>query len=128
MTPPVASLPDDLRRQIVDHCLSELPNEGCGLLAVNGDRVVKVYPASNEDASPKSYTIPPPEHYDALVDAESHGWELGGVFHSHPTGPAAMSATDLEKALEPGWIYLVVSLDGDYPAITGWRDGVTVEM
>ena len=98
------------------------------MLAMNGDRVVKVYPTGNEDPSPTSYTVPPQEHYDALMDAESNGWRLAGVFHSHPKGPASMSATDLARITEPDWVYVVVGLDGDEADITGWRDGVTVEM
>lgn len=118
MTRPVASLPDDLRSQIIGHCLAEFPNEGCGLLAVSGDVVVKVYPTANQDASPTSYTIPPAQHYDALVDAETQGWEIGGVFHSHPRGSATMSATDLERAIEPGWVYVVVGLGTGEPVLT----------
>ncbi|MGB8360979.1 MAG: M67 family metallopeptidase [Acidimicrobiia bacterium] len=118
MTRPAAHLPDDLRRRIIDHCLSELPNEACGLLAVAEGRVVGVYPTANEDASPKSYTIPPQEHYDALVDAESKGWAIGGVFHSHPKGPAAMSSVDLEKALDPDWVYVVVGLGDEAPEVS----------
>lgn len=102
---------------MIDHCLAELPNEGCGLLAVDGDRVVAVYPTANADQSPTSYTIPPQEHHDALVDAESRGWELGGVFHSHPIGPAEMSSVDREKALEPDWVYVVVGLRGAEPDV-----------
>lgn len=98
------------------------------MLAIEGDRVAKVYPTDNQDASPVSYTVPPQEHYDALVDAESNGWRLGGVFHSHPKGPATMSTTDLDKVTEPDWVYVVVSLNGDEPGITGWRRGVTVEI
>lgn len=118
MTRPVASLPDDIRRQIIEHCIAELPNEGCGLLATDGDTIVKVYATSNQDASPSSYTIPPQEHFDALVDAESQGWAIGGVFHSHPNGPAAMSATDVERALEPEWLYVVVGLRGERPELS----------
>ena len=118
MTRPAASLPDELRRLIVDHCLAELPNEGCGLLAMDGDEVVAVYPTANADASPTSYTIPPQEHYDALVDAESKGWRIGGVFHSHPNGPAEMSSVDLERALDPEWVYVVVGLGGADPKTT----------
>lgn len=118
MTKPVASLPDHIRSQIIEHCLAEMPNEGCGLLAVSDGAVVKVYPTSNQDASPSSYTIPPQEHFDAIVDAESHGWEIGGVFHSHPHGPASMSSTDLERALEPDWVYVVVGLGDREPALT----------
>jgi proteasome lid subunit RPN8/RPN11 len=121
-------LSDENRRQIVDHCRAALPNEGCGMLALDGDRVVKVYPTGNDDSSPTSYTIPPQDHYDALMDAESHGWRLGGVFHSHPRGPATMSATDLARVTDPDWVYVVVNLNGDEPDITGWRDGVTLEI
>jgi proteasome lid subunit RPN8/RPN11 len=103
---------------MIEHCVAALPNEGCGLLAVSDGVVMKVYPTANEDASPTSYTIPPQEHFGALTDAEAHGWEIGGVFHSHPGGPAVMSATDLEKAIEPDWIYVVVGLDNDEPVLT----------
>jgi proteasome lid subunit RPN8/RPN11 len=113
MTRPVVHLRDHLRQEIIDHCLSELPNEGCGLLAMDGDLVMKVYPARNVEPSPTSYTVDPEEHYRALHDAESNGWRLGGVFHSHPNGPAEMSPTDLEKALDPDWVYVVVSLRGE---------------
>ena len=117
MTKPVAHLSDELRQQIIEHCLSELPNEGCGLLAMDGDRVVKVYPTSNADASPSSYTIPPQEHFDALSHAESRGWRIGGVFHSHPQGPAEMSSVDEEKALDPNWVYVVVGLGNGIPEL-----------
>lgn len=102
---------------MVDHCISELPNEACGLLALDEGQVVKIYPTANQDRSPHSYTIPPQEHYDALADAESRGWEIGGVFHSHPDGPAEMSPVDRAKALDPTWVYVVVGLGGDSPVI-----------
>jgi proteasome lid subunit RPN8/RPN11 len=98
------------------------------MLAVDGDRVVEVYPTGNEDESPVSYTIPPQEHFDALTDAESHGWRLGGVFHSHPRGPAGMSATDLIRVADPHWLYVVVSLEGVEPVLTGWSDGEAIAI
>lgn len=98
------------------------------MLAMDGDRVVKVYPTGSDDPSPTSYTIPPQDHFDALTDAESQSWRLGGVFHSHPAGPARMSATDLSKVADPEWVYVVVGLDGEEPVLAGWRDGVTVEV
>jgi [CysO sulfur-carrier protein]-S-L-cysteine hydrolase len=115
-------LPEELKHEILEHCLAALPNEGCGLLALDGDRVMKVYPTGNDDASPSSYTIPPREHFEAVMDAESRGWEISGSFHSHPSGPARMSATDLERALSPGWIYVVVGL-GDFTAMSIWLAG-----
>lgn len=127
MTRPVVHLPEDLRRQIIDHCLAELPDEGCGLFAMEEDRIVAVYPTGNAQASPSSYTVPPDEHFAALSDAESKGWELGGVFHSHPEGTAEMSMVDVMAALEPEWVYLVVGLRSE-PTVRGWVvGGGTVE-
>lgn len=93
------------------------------MLALDGDVVVKVYPTGNDDASPVSYTIPPKEHFAALTDAEGNGWRLGGVFHSHPTGPARMSQTDLAKVSEPDWVYIVVGLSGEEPELGFWQAG-----
>jgi [CysO sulfur-carrier protein]-S-L-cysteine hydrolase len=121
-------LSDEHRRQIIAHCRAALPNEGCGMLAMDGDRVVKVYPTGNEEASPTRYTIPPQEHFDALSDAEANGWRLGGVFHSHPSGPARMSATDLAKATEPDWVHVVVGLNGPEPTLSAWIDGEYVPI
>lgn len=113
-------LPEDLHNQIVDHCLAEVPNEGCGLIAVSDGSVVKVYETANQDASPSGFTVPPQEHYEALRDAESHGWEIGGVFHSHPDGTARPSIVDVKGALDPEWFYLVVGLAGE-PQLRAWR-------
>ena len=98
------------------------------MLAMDVDRVVKVYPTGNDDDSPTSYTIPPQEHFDALMDAESNGWRLGGVFHSHPNGPAQMSSTDLGKVTEPDWVYVVVDLSRDEPGLSAWRSGSVVTI
>ncbi len=121
MTRLVVRLSDAFRSQIIDHCLQALPTEGCGLVASeHDDEVVAVYPTANLGASPTGYTIPPNEHFAALTDAESRGWVLSGVFHSHPTGSAKPSMVDVESALEPEWVYLVVGLLGE-PKIRGWR-------
>lgn len=97
-------------------------------MAMDGDRVMHIYPTGNDDNSPTSYTIPPQQQYEALVDAESRGWELAGVFHSHPTGPATMSETDLARVTDPTWLYVVVSLAGSEPVLVGWREGREVAI
>jgi proteasome lid subunit RPN8/RPN11 len=113
---------------MVEHCVDGLPNEACGMLALDRDRIVKVYPTHNADASPVSYTVPPQEHFDALSDAEANGWWLGGVFHSHPNGPARMSETDLARVSDRKWVYLVITLTGKEPELTAWRDGGDLEI
>lgn len=112
-------LPETFRQRIIDHCRAALPDEGCGLFAVDDGNVVEVYETSNSDSSPTGYTVPPEEHLAALEDAESRGWEIGGVFHSHPTGSARPSMIDVRSALERRWVYLVVGLRGR-PEVRGW--------
>lgn len=123
------TVPKDLKEQIIDHCLAAAPNEGCGLIAIDECMVTRIYPTSNAEASPTAYTVPPQEHFAALSDAESHGWSIGGVFHSHPNGPARPSPVDVMSALDPEWIYLVVGLRGS-PEIRAWRirDGEISEL
>ena len=119
MTRPAVRLPEEHRRQIVQHCVAAKPNEGCGLFAVHGDEIVRIYPTKNLDHSPVSFTVPPEAHMAALRDAESNGWALGGSFHSHPRGPAIPSSVDVDRALDPEWIYLVIGLDGE-PELRAW--------
>ncbi|HWL49640.1 MAG TPA: M67 family metallopeptidase [Acidimicrobiia bacterium] len=102
--------PDQIRWAILAHAQSCLPNECCGLLAMDREGLVRfAYPLSNTDPSPVSYTIDPDEHFQAMRHAESMGWEIGGVFHSHPDGTAMPSMIDVQSALEPEWLYLVAA-------------------
>jgi proteasome lid subunit RPN8/RPN11 len=104
------AIPDQARQAIFAHAANWAPDECCGLVAMDdGGRVVFVYPLTNADPSPVSYTVDPDEHFSALRHAESRGWEIAGVFHSHPRGPAAPSMVDVQAALDPDWVYLVVA-------------------
>lgn len=120
-------LTEEHRRQMIDHCVESLPFEGCGLLAVSEDEILAVYPTANADHSPVAYTVPPGEHYEAVMDAESRGWEINGVFHSHPQGPPVLSLTDLEELVHPSWLYVVIGL-ADRPTLRAWRHGHEVEL
>jgi proteasome lid subunit RPN8/RPN11 len=123
-------LPGSAREAMVAHARSEAPNEACGLLAADEeDAVTMVYCLTNLDASPVAYSLDPEEHYWALRHAEGRGWRLAGVYHSHPRGPASPSATDVARALEPEWVYVIITLD-DEPSVRGYRisgGGVLVE-
>jgi proteasome lid subunit RPN8/RPN11 len=79
------------------------------LAADDEGRLTFAYPLTNADPSPVSYTIDPDEHFQALRHAESRGWEIAGVFHSHPGGPATPSMIDVQLALEPDWLYLIAA-------------------
>ena len=112
-----------LRETIISHLASELPNEGCGLLAVapdQGDRAVHYFPGSNIDASPTRFTMDGKEVIDALREMERQGWRLGAIVHSHPRNPAAPSRTDLNEALYPAALMVICSFEGAEPALRAW--------
>lgn len=106
-------IPRDLRDRMVAHCLDGYPLEACGLLAgAPGDdsEVRACYPTANAAASARVYTVEPAQMLAADRDAEAHGWELIGVWHSHTHTEAWPSPTDVTQAPDPAWHYAIVSL------------------
>ncbi len=124
-------LPVDIRMAMIAHARFSFPEEGCGLLAADGDgRLRMAYCLSNAERSGVTFTLDPDEHYRALEHAERNGWRLAGVFHSHTRSEAYPSLTDVAQALDPGWLYVLVGLlDVDHPEVRGFwiRDGVVRE-
>lgn len=87
------------------------------------------YPLTNAAPSPIGFTIEPREQYGAWRHAESRGWEIGGVFHSHPEGGAELSAVDLSQPHDPAWFHVVVGFGG-VTRMRVWRivDGAVLEL
>lgn len=116
---------------MIAHARACAPLECCGLLAADGDgALVMAYCLENADASPVAYTVAPADHFGALRHAERMGWELAGAFHSHPRSAAYPSPTDVARAPEPDWLYVVIGLvDAERPEVKGFwiRDGEVVE-
>ena len=121
----------DVRRQMVDHCLAALPEEGCGLLGGTQDpaEVTLCYPTRNVEASARLYTVDPLQHLRADRDAELRGLEVIGVFHSHTHTEAYPSATDIAQAPDSSWHYVLVSLKYADPVVRSFRivDGTVEE-
>lgn len=85
-------------QEMLDHVERQLPLEACGLLAGTQDRVTDVILVQNNAQSPVRFVMDPYEQLTAFDWMESNGLELLGIFHSHPTGPATASATDIAEA------------------------------
>lgn len=68
------------------------------------------YPMTNVTPSPVTFTIDPEEHFQANRHAEGNGWEIRGVYHSHPRGPARPSMVDVRSAPAADWLYLLTDL------------------
>ena len=108
------------------------PEEACGLLAFDRPDVLRfVYSLTNADRSAHRFTIDPSDQFGALNHAERQGWEIAGVFHSHPLGDSQPSITDLAAEVPDWWVHLIVGLSNpDSPQIKAfvYRSGEAVEL
>jgi proteasome lid subunit RPN8/RPN11 len=108
--------------EIVAHAREDAPNECCGIVATKDGETVKVFRATNAEASPVRYSLDPREQYEITMELEKQGWELGGIYHSHTRSPAYPSQTDLNLAFYPDALYLIVSVqDLDAPDLRAFR-------
>jgi [CysO sulfur-carrier protein]-S-L-cysteine hydrolase len=112
-----------IRTAMLVHADNCHPEESCGLLAGEPDGDIRMaYPLTNVLESSTNYTIDPREHLKAIRHAEAQGWDITGVFHSHPHTQAYPSPTDVRLAADPGWLYVIVGMeDRDQPVIRGFR-------
>lgn len=117
------AIPSQISEAMLAHAYSCHPEESCGLMASDAEgRLRMAYPLTNSLHSDTNYTIDPTEHFRALRHAEGCGWEITGVFHSHPHSRAFPSPTDIRLAAEPDWLYVLIGMeDYDAPVIRGFR-------
>jgi proteasome lid subunit RPN8/RPN11 len=108
-------LPGPLRQQMLEHALTRLPEEACGLLGGRREDLnspftaAAVLPIENELHSPVRFRMAPAEQLKAFYWLEENGLELTAIFHSHPQGPDHPSATDLAEFAYPGVLMLILS-------------------
>jgi proteasome lid subunit RPN8/RPN11 len=116
-------LTPDVHRAMIAHAVACLPEEACGLFAgpPGGADVTVFYPVTNVAASSKVYTVDPRGHLRADRDAEDRGLEVCGVMHSHTHTDAYPSPTDVARAPDPAWHYVIVSLRQVDPVLRSFR-------
>lgn len=95
---------------MVTHLLAVYPEEGCGILGLQGNRYCHHYPIENVLHSPVAYLMDPKQQVEALLAVDSDHEETAIFYHSHPHSPAFPSESDLQQATYPEAIYLIVSL------------------
>jgi proteasome lid subunit RPN8/RPN11 len=98
------------RDAVVAHCVRAQPFEGCALLLGENDIVREVVPARNAAQSAKLYEVDSRDLLATSREADSRGWEILGVVHSHTHSDAYPSPTDVNQAPDPAWHYVIVSL------------------
>ena len=109
--------------EMVAHCLVGLPDEACGLLVgpYGGDEATHLFATANAAASAMVYEIDPKEMLKVDREAQALGADIMGVFHSHTHTDAYPSPTDVRQAVDPMWIYVIVSLRDEAPVLRAFR-------
>ena len=105
------------------HVQACAPLEACGLLVGKNNAVEKVFPIENEAKSRVRFRMNPKEQLQVFDWIESNGLELIGIFHSHPTRPETVSATDIEEAAYPAVQIVWSRTNGGWAARGFWIDG-----
>ncbi len=106
------NLPLLLRRQMLRHVRSVLPEEGCGFVAGDHMNAVAVLPVTNRLHSRVRFVMEPVEQLNAMQWIDENGLEILAIYHSHPSGPATPSATDLAEHFYPEAYSIICSLSG----------------
>lgn len=113
-------------RKMVEHALSELPNEACGLIAgklESGDKLIeKVYLLTNIDKSNEHFSLDPKEQLAAIKDMRALGFVPLGNWHSHPESPSRPSEEDKRLAYDKNASYMILSLmDRENPVLNSFH-------
>lgn len=111
----------ELYQRMIAHLRTELPREGCGLVACDAGGAVKLYPGTNTESSETRYNMDLGEVVIALDEIERCEWYLGAIYHSHPRSPAHPSATDLSYAFYPEALMVIASFEIDPPDVRAFR-------
>ena len=112
----MAELEGVFYKEIVEQALREFPNECCGVIAAEGGVPVKVFPATNIDASAATYRIDAKDQLRIEGEIEDRGWDTWGFYHSHTHSEAYPSETDRKHskrvvAFYPDVRFLILSVE-----------------
>jgi proteasome lid subunit RPN8/RPN11 len=116
----------DMVDEMAAHAREDAPNECCGMIGGHGGEAVTLYRATNAEASPLRYSLDAQDQFRIMRQMEDAGEELVAIYHSHTASAAFPSQTDVNLALYPDAVYVIVSLENpDDPEVRGFwiRDG-----
>jgi len=116
-------IPRAILDDMIAHAREGKPEEICGILSGQGNRVHRSYRAENMAEQPiVTYNIAPKDQYRIFRDIDTREEELLAIYHSHPASPAYPSATDLRLAFYPDAVYIILSLaQPERPVVRAFR-------
>ncbi len=103
----------EIARSLLDRIImlaAATPDEICGLLLGGAGRIEAIAPAPNVAPDPaRHFELDPAVLLAAHRQARTGGLAVIGHYHSHPSGVAMPSATDLACAAPDGSLWLIVA-------------------
>ena len=117
------ALDADAEQEIRRHGTETYPDECCGALIADGDRIVEAFrlPNTTAEGPRRRFMIGPQDYRLAEARASERQGTLAGFYHSHPDHPARPSATDLAQAW-PNLTYIIVAVrEGTPEDLKSWR-------
>ena len=124
-------LPRKFINRILSHGRSAFPEEACGILSGEGNRVRAMYETANMESSPVSYMIDTEEQFRIMKEIRDKGMRMVAIYHSHPLSPPYPSQTDVRLAFYPDAAYVIAGfLDRDNPEVKAFEivDGKVMEI
>ncbi|VAW75183.1 hypothetical protein MNBD_GAMMA15-1966 [hydrothermal vent metagenome] len=117
------NLPRPLVNRILSLAQGSPDKEICGLVSQRNDQTLHCIPVTNVAEHPERlFTMDPAQQIEAMRHMREQGEALFAIYHSHPTGPAEPSSTDIELAGYPEVLQLIVSLNTKgVLELTGYR-------
>lgn len=96
--------------ELIAHARDESPNECCGVIAGRDGAVEQIHRAVNSAASPLRYELDPRDLLRIFNEIDERDQELVAIYHSHTRSAAYPSQTDINLALYPDSLYVIISL------------------
>ena len=100
---------------VENQAASAAPSEACGLLEGTTHEgrctVIRVHPSQNVAPDPaRRFEVDPRLLLRLQKDLRGRSTGVIGIYHSHPRGSAAPSATDLAMAWQPELVWVITAL------------------
>jgi len=109
-------IPASILKEIYDHAEKSYPYECCGVMGgtmIGENKTVFAFHICknlNVERARDRYEMDPRDQLRADREFREHGWDVIGMYHSHPDHPSRPSQTDTDAAHE-GYSYVIISVE-----------------
>ncbi|MBZ0307117.1 MAG: M67 family metallopeptidase [Anaerolineae bacterium] len=114
----------DVHQKFILEAVQARPEvEVCGLMGGvwQGQTAVvrQVVPVENISPTPAArYQMHPKTQSETILAFDKRGWQVVGIYHSHPRGEAVPSSADIAEAAYSDAVYLIGLPTGE---LTAWQ-------